>query len=145
MGLVTRIKWNNPVGKKLGLVRFQRPQTRGWLVHGNCFLGVLHKYLIYTYVQFLLTKHACDKRLCNIVPYIGENWWHRDTVSIQYHWVTFVIYSLTMIKVHQYNHKQINNCADTVFTQYLLAEDQRVWYGFLTIYTILEFTYNMAT
>ena len=39
----------------------------------------LFKYFIYTYVQFLLTKHACDKRLCYIVPCISENWWHRDT------------------------------------------------------------------
>jgi len=31
-------------------------------------------YFLYTYVQFLFTNHACDKRLCNIVPCIGENW-----------------------------------------------------------------------
>jgi len=24
-----------------------------------------------------LTKHTCDKLLCNIVPCIGENWWQR--------------------------------------------------------------------
>jgi len=35
---------------------------------------IVNKYFIYTYVQFLLTKHACDERLCIIVPYIGENW-----------------------------------------------------------------------
>ena len=27
---------------------------------------IVNKYSIYTYVQFLLTKHACDERLCNI-------------------------------------------------------------------------------
>jgi len=34
---------------------------------------IVNKYFIYTYVKFLLTKHACDKRLCNIVPCIGKN------------------------------------------------------------------------
>jgi len=41
---------------------------------------IVHKYFIYTNIQFLLTKHACDERLYNTVPCIGENWWHRDSI-----------------------------------------------------------------
>jgi len=39
---------------------------------------IVNKYFIYTCVKFLLTKHACDKCLCNIIPFIGKNWWHWD-------------------------------------------------------------------
>ena len=32
---------------------------------------IVNKYFINTYVQFLLTKHTCDERVCIIVPCIG--------------------------------------------------------------------------
>jgi len=49
----------------------------GWNKQTKSFT-IVHKCFIYIYVQFLLTKHACDERLCNSVPCISENWWHRD-------------------------------------------------------------------
>jgi len=45
----------------------------GWNKWTKSFT-IVNKYFIYTYVQFLLTKHACDECLCIIVPCIGENW-----------------------------------------------------------------------
>jgi len=42
---------------------------------------IVNKYFIYTYVQFLLTKLACDKRLCIIVPCISGKWEHQDILS----------------------------------------------------------------
>ena len=69
----------------------------GWNKQTKSFT-IVHKYFIYTYVQFLLTKHACDERLCHIVPCIGENWWHRDMFffyniqfSIECVWTTFLV------------------------------------------------------
>ena len=42
---------------------------------------IVNKYFINTYVQFLFTKRACDKRLCIIVPCISEKWEHQDILS----------------------------------------------------------------
>ena len=52
-------------------------QTADWTYQTKSF-AIVHKYFIYIYIQFFLTNHACEERLCNIVPCISENWWHWD-------------------------------------------------------------------
>jgi len=57
-GLIAMMFWTG-----LGWNRWTKPFT------------IVHKYFMYTSVQFLFTKHAYDEHLCNSVPCIGENWW----------------------------------------------------------------------